>query len=176
VLIGDAIDEGVDLGFSLAERRRALRRYHDELVRQELAPPAYDTERLEGENGEVAGLRVLVSEPDCPFFTDRAVNEVLVRTPDAGMVEVPLEFELGPIETIEAGQTVTEVIIGPAGLIPKSGADHAEVDAESDSPKAEREDGVDPAGEYLDAARQVVLEDPGRALLAAERGGPDTAN
>jgi hypothetical protein len=69
VLIGDAIDEGVDLGFSLAERRRALRRYYDELVRQQLAPPAYYTERLEGENGEVAGLRVLVSEPDWPTRT-----------------------------------------------------------------------------------------------------------
>jgi hypothetical protein len=174
VQISEAVEEGIELGFSLAERRRALRRYDDELVRQQLAPPAYDTERLEAENGEAAGLRVLVSESDCRFFTDRTAEELLVRTPDGGEVEVPLAFEPGPIETVDAGETVTEVIARPAGWTPESEADDAEVCEEPESPEAEREDGADPAGEYLDAAREVVLEDPGRALLAAERGGPDT--
>lgn len=173
VLIGDAIGHGIGLGFSLAERRRALQRYHDEVVRRELAPPAYDAERIENEAGEVIGIRVLVSEPDCQFFVN-AVDEpeLLVRTPEGGEVAVPLEFEAGPVEPVESGETVSEVIVRPEGW--SSAAD--EMDEEPDDHQAEEaedepeEDLVCPEVEYLDAAREVILEEPDLALAAAEEG------
>jgi len=170
VLIGDAIGQGMGLGFSLAERRRALQRYHDELVRRELAPPAYDAERIEDEVGDISSLRVLVSEPDCQFFIT-TVDEpgLLVRTPGGGEVEIPLEFEPRAVEPVESGETVSEVVVRSAGWSSpeEDSGDHAgQPDQEAVDERDEDRGGTEI--ENLDAAREVILDEPKRAMAAAE--------
>jgi hypothetical protein len=178
VLIGDAIGDGIGLGFSLAERRRALRQYHDELVRRRLAPPAYDIERIEDGDGKFAGLRVLVSEPDCRFFTSADdLPKLLIQTSEGGEVEVPLEFDPGPVEPVESGETVSEVIVRPAERSSSEDDVDGALDIEEEPEiwdDTEEEDIDAIQDEYLDVAREVVLDDPGRAMLADAQGGSNT--
>lgn len=159
VLIGDAIGDGIALGVSLAERRRALRQYHDDVVRRELAPPAFDTERIVDGDGDLIGLRVLVSEPDCQFITStKDEPELFVRTPEDGGVAIPLEFEPGAVEPIDSGESVSEVIVR---LVDRSSPDATEEVSETPREQAASDDSeneTDEAYQKRDDEKEVETD------------------
>lgn len=91
VMIGDTISDGIDLGFGLTEKRRALREYYREQFARDHGPPAYDTEEI-WEGDELIGLRVSVSEPACRFYMDNVDDELLVRMSEGDDATIPLGF------------------------------------------------------------------------------------
>lgn len=152
--VGGALHQGILASLNVAEKKRAFREYHEQAAAEagdlEAAEPLIDVREIENEAGEHVGLHVLHSAPDASVYAGDDHVLVITAGGEAGRehqqrIDVP--FEAFRIEHLDA-ENVTEFKV------------RRDVEAPS------------PAGDAL--AEEVVLDNPGRAILAGLEADAET--